>query len=93
MIENEGFNTQKNLGYALEHKYSRTSYQAVRNYYQCLQIAHLIEQVALLATVFIKLIKRCKTTIIKISERLRNLFVLWLFDPGEMTEKPRRNST
>ena len=43
-IENEGFNTQKNLGYNLQHKYSRCSWKAGKNYYQCLQIAHLINQ-------------------------------------------------
>lgn len=45
-IENEGFNTQKNQGYALEHKFSRVSFQAMKNYYQCLQIAHIINQLA-----------------------------------------------
>lgn len=43
-IENEGFNSQKNLGYGLEHKFSRTSYIAMQNYYQLLQIAHMINQ-------------------------------------------------
>jgi len=43
-IENEGFNTQKNLGYNLKHKYSRKNYRATKNYYQCLQIGHLINQ-------------------------------------------------
>jgi len=43
-IENEGFNIQKNLGYGLEHKYSRVSYNAMQNYYQLLQIAHMINQ-------------------------------------------------
>ncbi len=43
-IENEGFNTQKNLGYAMEHKYSRVSYLALKNYYQLLQIGHMINQ-------------------------------------------------
>jgi hypothetical protein len=43
-IENEGFNSQKNLGYALEHKFSRKSYIAMQNYYQLLQIAHMINQ-------------------------------------------------
>jgi len=33
-IENEGFNTQKNLGYALQHKYARVNWQAAKNYYQ-----------------------------------------------------------
>lgn len=41
-IENEGFNTQKNLGYNITHKYSRVSQQASKNYYQSLQIAHII---------------------------------------------------
>jgi hypothetical protein len=43
-IENEGFNTQKNLGYALEHKYSRDSFPAMQNYYHIMQIAHMINQ-------------------------------------------------
>jgi hypothetical protein len=43
-IENEGFNTQKNLGYEMEHKYSRVSYLALKNYYQLLQIGHMINQ-------------------------------------------------
>ncbi len=43
-IENEGFNTQKNLGYNLQHKYSRCSWKAGKNYYQCVQIAHLLNQ-------------------------------------------------
>ena len=45
-IENESFNTQKNQGYELEHKYSRVSYTALQNYYQLLQIAHMINQLA-----------------------------------------------
>ena len=45
-IENEGFNEQKNSGYNLSHKYSRTSFCATQNYYQCLQIAHMINQLA-----------------------------------------------
>ncbi len=49
-IENEGFNVQKNHGYKLQHKYSRASYQASKNYYQCLQIAHMINQLVILST-------------------------------------------
>ena len=41
-IENEGFNTQKNGGLNLGHQYSRQSIKAVKNYYQCMQIAHII---------------------------------------------------
>jgi hypothetical protein len=43
-IENEGFNTQKNLGYGLSHKFSRTSMNATCNYYTIIQIAHMINQ-------------------------------------------------
>jgi hypothetical protein len=43
-IENEGFNTQKNGGYNLEHKFSRKELWAKKNYYELLQIAHLINQ-------------------------------------------------
>ena len=45
-IENEGFNTQKHGGYNLEHKYSRSTFGCFKNYYQCLQIAHMINQLA-----------------------------------------------
>jgi len=45
-IENEGFNNQKNSGYNVEHKFSRTNANAIKNYYQLLQIADLINQLA-----------------------------------------------
>lgn len=51
-IENEGFNTQKHLGYGLAHPYARVSWQAAKNYYQCLQIGHLINQLTILSTTF-----------------------------------------
>jgi pterin-4a-carbinolamine dehydratase len=37
---------QKNGGYNLEHKYSRSTFCCYKNYYQCLQIAHMINQLA-----------------------------------------------
>ncbi len=43
-IENQGFNTLKNDGYEMQHKFSRTSYKAMQNYYHILQIAHIINQ-------------------------------------------------
>jgi hypothetical protein len=54
-VENEGFNTQKNLGYELEHKFSRKSYTAMQNYYQLLQIAHMINQLVERTGAFIRL--------------------------------------
>ena len=47
-IENEGFNAQKNHGMNLHHKYVRKSFTGIRNYYMCMQIAHLIEQLFVL---------------------------------------------
>lgn len=43
-IENEGFNNQKNNDYNAMHKFSRKNFNAVKNYYQLLQIADLINQ-------------------------------------------------
>lgn len=51
-IENEGFNIQKNGGYKLKHKYSRNNLNAIQNYYQCMQIGHLINQVVQLSRRF-----------------------------------------
>lgn len=56
-IENEGFNTQKHLGYALQHQYARVNWQAAKNYYQCLQIGHLINQLMVLSTTFAPLLQ------------------------------------
>ena len=43
-IENEGFNTQKNHGYNLKHRYSH-DYQAWKNHYYLIQIGHMISQI------------------------------------------------
>jgi len=64
-IENQGFNTQKNLGYELEHKYSRVSYNAMQNYYQLLQIAHMINQFAEKTAEFVELLKEHSKQTIK----------------------------
>jgi hypothetical protein len=42
-IENQGFNTQKHGGYALEHPYCE-DWTAAQNFYFLMQIAHLIAQ-------------------------------------------------
>jgi hypothetical protein len=42
-IENEGFNVQKNGGYALEHAYT-CNYTSAKIFYFLLQIAHLLAQ-------------------------------------------------
>lgn len=43
-IENEGFNTQKNHGYNLEHRFSH-DYRAWKNHYYLIQIGHMISQI------------------------------------------------
>lgn len=55
-IENEGFDIQKNHGYDLGHKYSRVSVTAAKNYYQCMQIAHIINQLFELSSLFLPLL-------------------------------------
>ena len=47
-IENEGFNAQKNHGFNLHHKYVRKNFTGIRNFYMCMQIAHLIDQLFVL---------------------------------------------
>lgn len=47
LIENQGFNTQKNCGYNLNHKFSRKYLWSMKNFYELLQIAHLINQLNL----------------------------------------------
>ena len=43
-IENNGFNTQKNHGYFIEHLFSHNC-QAMKNHYYLIQIAHMISQI------------------------------------------------
>ncbi len=51
-IENEGFNTLKNGGYAMEHQFARKSYTALKNYFEFMQMAHLIHQLMTLNSRF-----------------------------------------
>jgi len=53
-VENEGFNTLKNGGYGMEHKWARKSYRALKNYYQFMQMAHLIHQLMLKRQTFVE---------------------------------------
>ncbi len=56
-IENQGFDQQKNHGYNLCHKYNRKSFTAMNNYYQCLQIAHIINQLTEKSTTTLLMLK------------------------------------
>lgn len=46
MIENQGFNEQKNGGYDLEHVYCY-DYNAMKNFYLLLQLSHMINQLGM----------------------------------------------
>lgn len=84
-IENEGFNDQKNQGYALEHKFSRVSFPAMKNYYQCLQIAHIINQLVQASQEIRGLIKaRLKCTVKYLWKRLMSYMLEVLVDRTEL---------
>lgn len=68
-IENEGFNTQKNGGYELEHAYS-TDATAMKNFYLLLQIAHLISQLMEKGSMLRKRIRETMGSLRAFSQRL-----------------------
>ena len=51
-IENEGFAQQKNHGYNIQHKFFHKNYRGMKNFYQCCQIAHIINQLVELSRDF-----------------------------------------
>lgn len=86
-IENEGFNTQKKQGYALEHKFSRVSFEAMKNYYQCLQIAHIINQLVEVSQTINTLVhKTFKCTIKYLWHRILTFLVENRLDQNELME-------
>ena len=86
-IENENFNTQKNQGYALEHKFSRVSFRAMKNYYQCLQIAHIINQLVEASQTINTLVnKTFKCTIKYLWNRIFSYLIENRLDQNELVE-------
>jgi hypothetical protein len=84
-IENEGFNTQKNLGYDLKHKFSRISYTAMQNYYQLCQIAHTINQFVEHSSEIISLMKEhSKQTMVDLWKKLI-AYLIMIFEPDVIT--------
>jgi hypothetical protein len=75
MIENQGFNTQKNGGYAMQHKYSRKYLWSMKNYYQLLQIAHLINQLTEKLLMIKKMIEESGFTIIAAIEDIISIMI------------------
>jgi hypothetical protein len=83
-IENEGFNTQKNHGYGLGHKFSRVSFNAMKNYYQCLQIAHIINQLLIHSSTVADLMKMDgKLTVRHLWKKLISFMDAGNIDPDE----------
>ena len=75
-IENEGFNVQKNGGFALEHAYTR-DHTASKVFYLLLQIAHLIAQLIEKGSLFHKAfpagVGSAKNIAFRLLEAWRNL--------------------
>jgi hypothetical protein len=75
-IENEGFNVQKNGGYALEHAYTKDPI-AAKVFYYLLQIAHtlaqLVEQGSLFRNAFPQGVGSAKNIALRLLEAWRNL--------------------
>lgn len=90
-IENEGFNIQKNKGYALGHLFSRTSSTGYKNYYQCLQIAHIINQLTEHSQTVTGLLNSDKKITIKYLWKLLNaLLLMQLIETEESAESTKR---
>ena len=75
-IENEGFNVQKNGGYALEHAYTQNP-TAAKVFYFLLQIAHLLSQLiehgSLFQQAFPQGVGSAKNLAFRLLEAWRNL--------------------
>lgn len=90
-IENEGFNTQKNNGYALGHLFSRTSSTSYKNYYQCLQVAHTINQLTEHSQTVTNLLCSDKKLTIKYLWKLLNaLLLMRVIENEESAESQKR---
>ncbi|OIP89691.1 MAG: hypothetical protein AUK24_05905 [Syntrophaceae bacterium CG2_30_49_12] len=78
-IENEGFNTQKNGGFNLEHAYS-TNVFAVKNFYLLLQIAHILIQLMEYGILGKKRIKKLYGSAKNVAHRLMEELKFTLLD-------------
>jgi len=73
-IENS-FDYLKEHGYNLGHKFSRVSFNAFKNYYQCMMLAHMINQFVEKSAEITQLLNRnSKSTIVHLWKRLLAYF-------------------
>src|SRR5699024_9455767 len=90
-IENEGFNTQKNQGYQLQHKFSRKSIETLQVYYILLQIAHIINQIVAHSKPVAMLIERSPRLTMKyLWDRLRHCLEDYFLDTDLLNLNKRR---
>jgi hypothetical protein len=75
LIENKGFNDQKNNGFNMEHKFVRKSIMNLYKYYILLQIAHIIHQLTIKSKAVVKLVKQSKVTIKMLWDRLKSVLL------------------
>ena len=85
-IENEGFNAQKNNGYNAGHKFSRTSFNATKNYYQLMQIADAVNQLTYKLTRVQRLIKNLGLTVNSVIEKTLGYLTAMEFDDPQLIE-------
>lgn len=90
-IENQGFNTQKNGGYSLQHKYSRKYLWAMKNYYELLQIAHMINQLTEQLNKVKAAIKQAGHTIKSITEDVISAMKKQAIEADEIQQTLRQN--
>ncbi len=84
-IEKQGFDQQKNHGYNIKHKYCRKSYRGLKNFYQCCQIAHIINQLIELNKIF-KTNINGKTSIKFIWEMMRGYMIFCYIKISDIKE-------
>ncbi len=86
-IENEGFNNQKNSDYNMNHKFSRTNFQATKNYYSLLQIADIINQFTYKESFMTNFIDRYDLTLKSVINKIVSYFEGYLFEDVELIQE------
>ena len=90
-IENQGFNTQKNQGYHLQHKFKRRAVPTLHVYYMLLQIAHLINQVVIHSQEVAALLRASpKLTHKFLWEKMRSVLDMCRLSTDRLAENERR---
>jgi hypothetical protein len=81
----DSFNTQKNRGYQLHHKFNRTNFVAIKNWHSLRLLAHLINQLIQESSQFKELLVG-KETIKNLWEIFRAFFLMVEIEPEVMEQ-------